>query len=85
MDTTKRAGLAGEFDYYREHQGDLVKQYDGKVVAIKAGKVLGAYDSLIEAVTETQKDHELGTFLVQAVSPGPDAYTQTFHSRHMRF
>ena len=76
--------LAIEFNYYLEHQDDLVKQYDGKVIAIKGGKVLGAYDSDIEAVTETQKNHELGTFLVQAVSPGPDAYTR-FHSRVMSF
>ena len=53
--------------------------------SIKDGEILGAYDSHIEAVRESQKTHELGTFLVQAVSPGPDAYTQTFHSRIMRF
>ena len=82
---TERVGLAREFDYYLENQDYLVEQYDGRVIVIKDGEILGAYDSHIEAVTETQKSHELGTFLVQAVSPGPDAYTQTFHSRHMRF
>lgn len=47
--------------------------------------MLGAYGSLIEAVTETEKaGHELGTFLVQSVSPGPDAYTHTHHSRVLR-
>lgn len=33
------------------------------------------------AVSETKKAHELGTFLVQKVAPGTEAYTQTFHSR----
>lgn len=47
--------------------------------------VLGAYGSLIEAGTETeQADHEFGTFLVQSVGPGPDAYTHTNHSRVLR-
>ena len=82
---TERIGLAKEFDYYLANQDSLVARYDGKVIAIKDCIVLGAYDSHIEAVRESQKTHELGTFLVQAVSPGPDAYTQTFHSRIMRF
>ena len=75
-------GLAREFDYYLEHQDELVQQYDGRFVVIKDCAVLGAYDTLIQAITDTQRDHELGTFLVQAVSPGPDAYTQS-HSRVM--
>ena len=36
------------------------EKYDGKVVAIKGGEVLGAYDSLGKALNETQKTHELG-------------------------
>ncbi len=80
-----RTGIARDFDYYLEHQDELVQQYDGKVIVIKDGVILGAYDSLTEAVIETEKHHEMGTFLVQAVSPGPNAYTHTFHSRHMRF
>ena len=78
--------LLGEaFGFYLANQDAMVEKYNGKVIAIKDGEILGAYDSHIEAVRESQKTHELGTFLVQAVSPGPDAYTQTFHSRIMRF
>ena len=79
---TERTGLDKEFDYYLGHQDALVAEYNGKVVVIKDCTVMGAYDSPIEAVTETQKFHELGTFLVQAVSPGPDSYTRS-HSRVM--
>jgi hypothetical protein len=35
----------------------------------------------ITAITETQKTHALGSFLVQKVEPGTGAYTQSFHSR----
>lgn len=74
--------LKKEFDYYLAHQAELVKQYNGKYVVIKNGEVLGAYDSQATAVSETeQAGHERGTFLVQKVEPGTQAYTQTFHSR----
>ncbi|HLF79466.1 MAG TPA: hypothetical protein VJB57_18445 [Dehalococcoidia bacterium] len=73
--------LKKEFEYYLAHQDEMVEKYNGKFVVIKDGKVLGAYDDELRAVTETQKAHEPGTFLVQEVSPGSGAYTQTFHSR----
>ncbi len=73
--------LESEFAYYLAHQDEMVEQYDGKFIVIKDGKVLGSYDDELTAVTETQKSHKLGTFLVQKVSPGADDYTQMFHSR----
>ena len=73
--------LEKEFEYYLAHQAELVEKYRDKYVAIKGGKVLGAYDNELAAVAETQKTEELGTFLVQLVTEGRDAYTQTFHSR----
>lgn len=73
--------LQTEFEYYLSHQDELVEKYDGKFIVIKNGEVLSAYDDELSAVTETQKMHELGTFLVQAVSAGDAGYSQTFHSR----
>ncbi len=51
------------------------------MIVLKIEKVLGAYESELDAVNETRRRHELGTFLVQRVSPGDEAYTVTFHSR----
>lgn len=73
--------LKGEFEYYLAHQDELVRKHDGKFVVIKGGAVIGVYDDKITAVSETEKKHELGTFLVQKVEPGSGAHTQTFHSR----
>ena len=73
--------LKKEFSYFLAHQGELVEKYNGKFVVIKDEKVIGAYAEQFEAVTETQKTHPLGTFLVQKVEPGNAAYTQNFHSR----
>ncbi len=73
--------LKNEFDYYLTHQEELVDKYEGKFIAIKNQQVLGAYDDEMDALNQTQKNHELGTFLVQKVSSGSAAYSQTFHSR----
>ncbi len=58
-----------------------MKTYNGKFIVIKDCKVMGSYDSELDAVKETAKKHELGTFLVQKCDPGTDSYTQTYHSR----
>ena len=75
------AELEKEFNYYLEHQDELVKQYNGKFIVIKDCSVIGAYDSEMEAVTKTTEEHKLGTFLVQKCEPGIESYTQTYHSR----
>lgn len=73
--------LENEFKYYLEHQDELVVKYSGKIIAIKGGEVLGAYDSEPEAIKALSKSHELGTYLLQRCLPGKDSYTRTFHSR----
>ena len=73
--------LLKEFRFYLDHQDEMVAKYNGKVIVITNGEVLGAYDNQLTALTETQKLHKLGSFLVQKVSPGKDDYTQTFHAR----
>ena len=73
--------LKKEFQFYLEHQNEMVAKYDGKFIVLKNEEVLGAYDDELTAITEAQKSHEIGTFLVQKVSTGSTAYSQTFHSR----
>ena len=73
--------LKSEFQYYLDHQDEMVEKYNGKYIVIKNGQVIGVYDDQFAAVSETQKHHKLGTFLVQKVTAGKSAYTQTFHSR----
>ena len=73
--------LDKEFRFYLTNQNDMVAKYDGRVVVIKNREVLGAYDSELAAYTETIKHHEEGTFLIQRVSEGEEAYTATFNSR----
>lgn len=73
--------LKKEFEYYLEHQDELVEKYQGKFIVIKDNAVIGQYESELEAVEETSKQHEMGTFLVQKCEPGSESYSYTFHSR----
>ena len=73
--------LLDEFRYYLDHQTEMVKKYNGKVIVIREADVLGAYESYGKALSATEKDHPLGTFLIQKVSPGDTDHTQYFHSR----
>jgi len=73
--------LEKEFNYYVEHQDELVEKYNGKFIVIKDCHVIGAFDSELEAVEKTAKQHEIGTFLVQKCERGKESYTQTYHSR----
>jgi hypothetical protein len=73
--------LKDDFEWYKKNQEELLRQYDGKILTIKAQKVLGAYGSEIEALAETTKTHEQGTFIIQKCSPGDQDYTITFRSR----
>ena len=75
------ADLKTEFHYYIDHQEELLGKYNGKFIVIKNNDVIGAFDSEIEAIKETLKEHDPGTFLVQKCMPGPESYSQTFHSR----
>ena len=73
--------LQKELEYFKAHQDELVKQYEGKFLIIKDQKVEGVYDTEIEAYTEAQKRFELGTFMIQQCIAGKESYTQSFHSR----
>jgi hypothetical protein len=73
--------LEKEFEYYLQHQDELIKEHNGKFIVIKDEAVIGEFDSELEAVEKTSQQHELGTFLVQKCEPGSESYTQTYHSR----
>ena len=72
--------LNDEFKFYLDSQHDLVEKYNGKIVVIKNCEVLGVYDTHLAAFTEAVKEHDRGSFIVQRVSKGSEAYTTTFYS-----
>ena len=72
-----------ELNFFISHQEELVAQHRGKYLALKGNQVLGAYPTVLEAYLMTQKDHELGSFMIQPCEPGPEAYTTTIVSTHV--
>jgi len=73
--------LEKEFQYYLDHQDELVEKYKGKFIAIQNFEIIGVYNSELEAIQKTSQKYKLGTFLVQLVSAGTANYTQTYQSR----
>lgn len=73
--------LEKEFQFYLDNQQKLLQDYNGKYIVIIGSEVKGAYNSEIEAFSESKKKYELGTFLIQKCTSGKDDYTETFHSR----
>jgi len=73
--------LKDEFEFYLGNQKELADKYNGKFLVIKNQKIIGVYDSELEAIQETSKTEQLGTFLVQKCEYGDSSTTQTFHSR----
>jgi hypothetical protein len=69
-----------ELKFFISNQDDLVKKYRGKVLVLKGKTVLGAYSSPLEAYIEAQKEHKIGTFMIQPCEPGVDAYTVSIAS-----
>ena len=80
------SGLSAELDFYITNQEEFVSKYDGKVIVLKHGELLGVYDSKIDAWTETCKTQAEGTFLLQTVNPGEADYTGVIpYAFDMRF
>ncbi len=73
--------LQKEFQYYLDHQKELVKKYDGRFLVIVGEKVVNDYKTELEAYEDSIRKYKPGTFLIQYCSPGTESYTQTFHSR----
>ncbi len=72
--------LEKEFKFYQDNKQDFLRKFNNRFVVIKDQKVLGDFASREEAIEATQKDHSLGSFLIQLVS-ADDEQVQRFHSR----
>lgn len=78
-------GFSEELDFFIANQENLVKDFQGKFLVLKGQKVLGVYLDPLSAYIETQKEHPLGSFMIQPCVPGPEAYTVTISSTILKF
>lgn len=71
--------LQKEFNYYKKHQKELLKQFEWRTIVIVGEDVVGVYDNEQQAYSETIKKHKLGKFLIQTCVK--DENLAMFHSR----
>ena len=67
-----------DFKWFVENYDVLFEQYGHKFLAIKNKTVLGAYNSMQDAIDNTTE--ELGTFIVQECNGNESAYTNYISS-----
>ena len=72
--------LEKEIAYYLDHEAELLKEHDGKVIVLKNQQVIGVYGSVADAATETRRQHERGTYLIQRVTTDPAVHTAKYVS-----
>lgn len=73
--------LKPEVEYYIANQKKLAARYAGKYLVIKGQKVIAVYEREMVAVKQSEKEHALGTVLVQKADAATDSYSQSYHSR----
>ena len=59
--------LDREFHYYKAHENELVKQYNGKFIAIVGEQVVGVFDEEFTAYQEMKTKYGLGNFLTSTL------------------
>lgn len=69
--------MTKNFDYYIEHQSELVKEYNGEYIIIANQKVVGHFKTLDEAIDFASKNYKPGEFLLHQVGEGVENYTTT--------
>jgi hypothetical protein len=74
-----RYAMKSQLDMYKERQAELLKDYDGKIIALKDGECLGAFDSKLDAyramVAEGLKE---GEYMIILCAEGDSEYTSYF-------
>jgi hypothetical protein len=70
-----------QLDNYIEKQEELVKKYNGKIIALKDGEVKGVYETMTEGLRAMiPAGYEPGSFFVRLCTPGDEQYTAYYQS-----
>jgi len=68
------------FQYYLDHQDELVEKFNGKYVVIANDCTIEAYVTEDDAYFQSEKKYGLGNFLLQLCTPGDSAYTLYYNT-----
>ncbi len=68
-----------QLDFYLEQQDELVKNHNGKFIAMKDGQFFGEFPTPLHAVRDMERrGFKNGEFLVIRCTPGDSEYTADF-------
>lgn len=73
--------LTNEKEFYEKNKEELRKLYLGKRIVIAGQEVKGVYNSDEEALTESLKTMQPGSFMIKLVSKTDEEAIQRFVSR----
>lgn len=66
-----------DFDYFTNNYQELYKEYGHKFLAIKNKNILGAYNSVSDAISQLSSTYEIGTYIIQECTGDDSAYRTT--------
>ena len=72
--------LLKEYQWYLEHQEELARIYEGKILIIANEEVVSTFDNEQDAYCFAKNKHGLGNFLIQPCFKSKEIYTQTYYS-----
>jgi len=64
--------LEAEHQFYMDNRESLRMQYLGKRLLIVKDKILGVYDSDLEALAEAKKTMKMGSFCIKYIPVDPE-------------
>ena len=73
--------MTTQLEMYKVKQSEIVKEYNGKIIAVKDGVVQGEYPNKLAALQDMQAKFPPETFLILKCTEGNEEYTAVFHSR----
>ena len=76
--------MTSQLEMYQARQAEIVKEYNGKIIAVKDGGVQGAFDSLVEAYrTMLERGYREGEYMIIRCTPDDSEYTAWFANWHL--
>ena len=72
-----------DFEYFLKNMSTFYKKYSKKFLAIKGQNVIGIYDTFDNALDNTLKTEQPGTFLIQKCVKNKEEMTCNFQSNVM--
>lgn len=63
------------FEFYQKNQDKFVKMYNNQSIVIKGNKVVAVAENEWKAYKEVREKLKSGTYIIQRVTPGPEAFT----------